>query len=239
MQITPPSIAVTTLVGLSEKISHRPKTPAFRPWYSAPSPWALSKYTGTPWRSPSVGQRLDVRGEPVDVRRADRGGPRRQVPLDVGRIERQGVRPAVAEDRDQAVPHQRLRGGREREGGHDDLGARRQLERLGGQHEPRGARRHRDRLARAGLPADLLLEGASDPSRRDLALVPAGTNELLELAELRQGRANDRHQLHRWTSSMFDAGMFDAGMFDGATLAAGTSVAGSRPRKCSSVPSPG
>ena len=31
-----------------------PKTPAFRPWYSAPSPWALSKYTGMPWRSPTL-----------------------------------------------------------------------------------------------------------------------------------------------------------------------------------------
>ena len=69
---------------------------------------------GKPMTSSHVEQRVDLRRESVDVDGTDGGGARRQIALDVSGIQRERARQAIAENRNEAIPHERLRGGRKR-----------------------------------------------------------------------------------------------------------------------------
>ena len=142
MQITPPSTAVTTLVGLSEKTSHVPKVPAFRPRYSAPSPWALSKSTV----SHRDRSRRGAGRCPAGLRRRKRGRwlpcaatgsarrPRDPMSAIPGGIRRKGTSRSTPNAWAVAATVLDWR---------DDLGPGPQLHRLYGQHRP----------PRAGRPA--------------------------------------------------------------------------------------
>ena len=133
------------------------------------------------------------------MHRHDRFRPLGDPALDVGRIEIEGHRIDVREDRGRAAPHDRLGGRVERERGADHLVAGADLHRVEDDHEGVRAVRDADRLRHAEVRGGLLLEGSELGAADELAGVEDGAEAPLQLGDqglVLRANVNERNRLH-------------------------------------------